>query len=218
VARYAGYLESQGAHKEAEWYRTEADAGSKVKQIVDSGAAMSPINTSVPGIIILSGLCILLFSNLLIILLFYALSQVRGGARYRHLLLVLAAVWQWRVITLWGTSFFEWANMFEEKPLPIPGAIAYTSFLPLAFLGLGVALAIAALQNRRKRDVTSPETRPAAAPYLIAAAGFSLLYLIVFGADVVQENRLRIALDKTVTHEGRYFAELVHKPWPSKTQ
>ena len=124
------------------------------------------------------------------------------------------AAWQWRVLNLWGTTFFEWANQLAEKPVPIPGAVAYTSFVPICFVALLIAEVIVAVQNRRSRDLVAPGAHPPSAPYLVTAIAFSFLYVISTAWLALQENELRTAIGQTVTHEGRYFAELLHKSWP----
>ncbi len=46
------------------------------------------------------------------------------------------------------------------------------------------------------------------------AGAFLLLYAVTLTTTVREETRARDALARTVQHEGRYLADIQHRPWP----
>jgi len=221
VDRYAAYLTSIGLTKEETWFREEAAAGWEVKKIVDRGSKLSPINTIGPGTIIISGVCLFLVSNVLCGLACGLLLQVPTARQIGFKIGVLAtlALWQWVVLTIWGSNLFAWFNIAEEKEaIPVPGPLAFMSFVPLCFLSVIVPMGIAAIWERRhpRSDRYGPSI--AATPCLIGAAVFSLLYVTVTSVLVSQETVLREAIHQSSANEGRYFAKLARIPWPAEAE
>jgi hypothetical protein len=223
IARYVAYLNRQGWHDEAEWYRAEADRDYRIKRMIDQGIAHAPIDNLGVTLPIYWVACLLLLSNLLVVLAchlpYLTPPSIRAAATgaWRHLLQLPVTLWQWRVLTIFAVNCLLVITMYTDKPAPMINVDMYLLAVPFCFIANGIVAWIMWLKGRGRDHIVLHEDDRMRQRHRVVSmvAGMTCLaYVVLVWITAIREEKVRANVAASLQHEGRYFAELSGKKWP----